>query len=469
MLLLLACVDAPPLEPDLDVVVIGAGASGLVAARQAQEAGASTVVLEMADSAGGGAGYAGRFLAVGTPQQSSVGVTDTVEIALSEWPDFTNEEPDAVVQAFIEDSAGILGDFEDRYGAEFIPPVPAQDAGDTPRVHALSEPFVEDLVAGIEDLRTGVRVERLLEGDDGVCGVVATELSTGDSFELTASAVIVATGGFARDLERVRADRPGLGQQRLAEAHPDALGLGHDMVESLGGGWQNAGNYGTYVHAMADPEDPLEAIWLGHVPPAMGLDATGQRLIDESAAQTMELAYMLEANEDPRWLLFFPESAIDLLSAVRPSYNDPDSELLGVDDLLELGAMTWYEEIHSAGEDLGVDVSEAVATYDAYAEDGEDLDFGKPSHYLHPFGDAPVVVAEILPGAAKAFVGVPTDEHGRILDVDGEVISGLYGSGELIGMLGTPAVGRGFTGSVSAVYWSGLRAGQTAASDALGD
>ena len=196
VLLLLACVDAPPLEPDLDVVVIGAGASGLVAARQAQEAGASTVVLEMADSAGGGAGYAGRFLAVGTPQQSSVGVTDTVEIALSEWPDFTNEEPDAVVQAFIEDSAGILGDFEDRYGAEFIPPVPAQDAGDTPRVHALSEPFVEDLVAGIEDLRTGVRVERLLEGDDGVCGVVATELSTGDSFELTASAVIVATGMF---------------------------------------------------------------------------------------------------------------------------------------------------------------------------------------------------------------------------------------------------------------------------------
>ena len=55
---------------------------------------------------------------------------------------------------------------------------------------------------------------------------------------------------------------------------------------------------------------------------------------------------------------------------------------------------------------------------------------------------------------------------GAVLDSGGTPIPGLYAAGEATGILGGPWIGWGFNGTITAVWWSGLRAGEAAAAAA---
>jgi hypothetical protein len=72
--------------------------------------------------------------------------------------------------------------------------------------------------------------------------------------------------------------------------------------------------------------------------------------------------------------------------------------------------------------------------------------------------------------AAKAFGGIEVDEAGRVTNKAGRPIPGLFAAGELTGMAGGSLVGHlGFTGSFTAVLYSGRVAGAQAAVEALAD
>jgi predicted oxidoreductase len=68
---------------------------------------------------------------------------------------------------------------------------------------------------------------------------------------------------------------------------------------------------------------------------------------------------------------------------------------------------------------------------------------------------------QVAPTLAKAFGGVWVNLSGQALRENGEPIAGLYAAGEVSGMAGGGLVGptgHGFTGSLSAVIYSGRRA-----------
>ena len=66
-------------------------------------------------------------------------------------------------------------------------------------------------------------------------------------------------------------------------------------------------------------------------------------------------------------------------------------------------------------------------------------------------------------GTAKSFGGEQTTVSAEVIGRDGAVIEGLYAAGEVAGMLGTEAVGHGFSGSAGACYYYGRIAGAAAA------
>lgn len=73
---------------DADVIVVGAGLAGLVAAREAIRGGLSVVVVDQENrqNLGGQAfwSFGGMFL-IDTPQQRRLGVKDSAELAHSDW------------------------------------------------------------------------------------------------------------------------------------------------------------------------------------------------------------------------------------------------------------------------------------------------------------------------------------------------------------------------------------------------
>ena len=74
-----------------DIVIIGAGIAGLIAAHESLENGRSVTIIDRHDEArvGGLARTAfGGMALVGTPLQKKMGIKDTPELALSDWHSF---------------------------------------------------------------------------------------------------------------------------------------------------------------------------------------------------------------------------------------------------------------------------------------------------------------------------------------------------------------------------------------------
>ncbi|MCD8104570.1 MAG: FAD-binding protein [Lachnospiraceae bacterium] len=110
-------------------------------------------------------------------------------------------------------------------------------------------------------------------------------------------------------------------------------------------------------------------------------------------------------------------------------------------------------------------LQETVDRYNELCESGSDVDFGKPSKYMHPIKTAPFWGVRKHIRVSAVCSGVMINENGQALNADGEVIEGLY----CVGNLGGPFYGGNDypfhqTGlSIGRCYTFGMIAGKHAA------
>ena len=89
-------------------------------------------------------------------------------------------------------------------------------------------------------------------------------------------------------------------------------------------------------------------------------------------------------------------------------------------------------------------LASTVAEFNKYAADGRDPEFGRgtsafnrgsgdpdhgPNPSLAPVEKGPFYAIKVLPGSFGTFAGLKTDAKSRVVDNDGEPISGLYAAG----------------------------------------
>ncbi len=463
---------AAPVEVTADVLVIGAGSAGLAAAIAAREAGAEVFVAEREDEAGGSSGYAGSFLAAGTEAQAELGVPDDAATLLAEWSEITGggDPDDPTVRAFVEESADTLDWLVATTGASVLAVTTEFDTGALPRKHWLSSEVVrEGLVAAAgEAVHTGCPATALLVEDGAVVGA---DLACADGdLRVRAPATVLATGGFARDLDRVRAQIPELAEAEvLFEAAPVADGGGLGLAEQAGAATHNEGHYGVYVHATGDWRAPGEALWPASLASTLIVDAEGRRPVAEDRTRSLAMLDVIREVPGHRLWAIFPPATWETTTLGVPAYNwvtagQPES--IPAAEAEKAGAARRLGSLDAVAELIGADPDALAATFAAYqevAEAGGPDPMGKAAPDLVPLDPTDLPVLPIDPGAAKAFTGVRTDEAMRVLDAEGAPIPGLWAAGEVAGMLGTEAVGRGFGGSACAVTWGGRRAGEAAA------
>ncbi|HTE70834.1 MAG TPA: FAD-binding dehydrogenase [Actinomycetes bacterium] len=233
---------------DADVIVVGAGLAGLVTTHELTSRGKKVAVVDQENAAnlGGQAfwSFGGLFL-VNSPQQRRLGVTDSVELAWSDWQGsaqfdrLADEDSWAVrwARAYVEFAAGEKRSWLAGHGIRFLPTVGWAERGDlsatghgnsVPRFHVawgtgtgVVAPFVASAhraaEAGLVTFYHRHRVDELLITDGAVTGVRGTVLAPDDAprgapsnrepigaFELTAQAVVVTTGGIGGNHEIVR-------------------------------------------------------------------------------------------------------------------------------------------------------------------------------------------------------------------------------------------------------------------------
>ncbi|MGW0211998.1 FAD-binding dehydrogenase [Streptomyces sp. NPDC003233] len=315
---------------DADVIVVGAGLAGLVAAHELTSRGRRVAVVdqENANNLGGQAfwSFGGLFL-VGSPEQRRLGIKDSFDLAWNDWQgsaqfDRLDDEDSWAVRwarAYVEFAAGEKRSWLKGHGIELLPTVGWAERGglratghgnSVPRFHiawgtgtGVVEPFVKYARQAARDglltFHHRHRVDELVIADGTARGVRGTVLAEDRSprgvasnrdragdFELTAQAVVVTTGGIGADHDIVRRCWPARLGTPPAEmvtgvpAYVDGRML--DISAEAGVRLVNRDRMWHYTEGLQN----WDPIWPGHGirilpgPSSIWLDALGRRLPD---------------------------------------------------------------------------------------------------------------------------------------------------------------------------------------------
>jgi len=311
---------------DADVIIVGAGLAGLVAAAELVDAGKQVMLLDQEPEAslGGQAfwSFGGLFL-VDSPEQRRMRIRDSRELALADWlgsAGFDREEdrwPRRWAEAYVDFAAGEKRSWLHARGLRFFPVVGWAERGgyvatahgnSVPRFHVtwgtgpgVVEPFIarvrEGERRGLVTFRFRHRVTALtqtngtvdgvegeiLEPSDVERGVASSRVVAGD-FKLCAGAVIVTSGGIGANHELVRRNwPPRMGQppKHMLSGVPDHVdGLMIGVSQAAGGRVINPDRMWHYTEGIQN----WSPIWSRHGirilpgPSSLWLDALGRRL-----------------------------------------------------------------------------------------------------------------------------------------------------------------------------------------------
>jgi predicted oxidoreductase len=288
-----------------DIVIVGAGIAGLVAAHECLENGRSVTIIDRHDETrvGGLARTAfGGMALVGTSLQKKLGIRDTPELALSDWRSFAEfgaEDvwPQRWAEAYVEQSAERVFHWLRDKGLRYMPAVNWVERGDyvpgnsVPRYHilwgtglGLVQNFIDRIAVHPrrEHLRYvfGCRVEDLIEEDGRIVGCRGEIEATGEQREFRGDTTIVATGGINGNLQKVRKHWPAAPAELLNGSHPFCDGHLHDVVEDHGGLVTHLEHMWNYAAGIPHPQPRFDDHGLSLIPckSALWLDHTGQRI-----------------------------------------------------------------------------------------------------------------------------------------------------------------------------------------------
>src|SRR2546423_15236061 len=212
-----------------DVVVIGAGITGLVAALELLDNGRDVVLVDRChpEEVGGLAreAFGGMFM-VDSPEQRRSGAKDSYELALDDWvgiADFEDADvgPRRWAEQYIARSRDDVGGWLREQGVWFFPVVNWAERGmygdgnSVPRFHltwGCGQGLIDAVWGKLQkhprkdelEVRFNTRVMELVEEDEGAVTGVRLE----DGSEIPANATVIAPAGIRRHLAHRRPERP---------------------------------------------------------------------------------------------------------------------------------------------------------------------------------------------------------------------------------------------------------------------
>lgn len=431
--------DGLPVEHELPdqvgVLVLGGGLAGAAAMLAAAEAGQYVVLLEKLPVLGGSTiRSAGLSAFVGTDEQAAQGIEDSEELLREDLIAVGRHRGDpALVDTYVEHQAQTYRWLKD-HGVEYGH-VHAASGQSVPRSHP------SDTTAMLRSLftaagRLGARlvvdapVTRLVHDGRRVTGAVVER--DGTEHTITCDAVVVTTGGFARDRELLDRVAPQM-ERALLAGGPGSSGDGMVMAQALGAGVRDLpyikGTYGIYFEPHPDEDGTgILAVYKG----AIMVDVHGRRFVDESQPYKALGDASLAQESGQTWQVFDAQTMARSSDEV-PIYDFANRLAAG---MLET-AGTVEELAQLLGTDPGV-LEATVADYNARIAAGEPDALGR-EHLVGGVGrptpvDTPPFYAQRSGTVVLAtYCGLTIDPQMRVLDVFGTPIERLYAAGEVVG------------------------------------
>jgi len=352
---------------DADVIVVGAGLAGLVAAAEIADAGRRVIIIEQEpeQSLGGQAFWSlGGLFLVNSPEQRRLRVRDSYELALQDWmgsAGFDRDEdhwPRRWAEAYVAWAAGEKRDWLRAQGIRIFPIVAWAERGQSsvPRFHitwgtgpGVLEPFVRRVRAaearGLLSFRFRHRVNELTLSAGTINGVrgdvlepsaiergQASSRTVVGEFALEADAVAVTAGGIGGNHDLVRRTWPtrlGSPPTQMLSGVPEHVdGRMLAISEHAGARLINRDRMWHYVEGV----DNWNPIWSRHGirilpgPSSIWLDALGNRLpapLFPGFDTLGTLAHLRQTGYDHSWFVL-TQRIIAKEFALSGSEQNPD-------------------------------------------------------------------------------------------------------------------------------------------------
>jgi tricarballylate dehydrogenase len=460
-----------------DVIVVGCGIAGLSAAVSAQQAGAKVALLERApkEDRGGNTRYTESFWRMKNHDEVSEDFEDCFganagghldpEIIkdsvrpYEQWPRLLRSlgfvDPEMV--GTLVDNAGptlrwltgfgVTFDFLPNYFITQSTTRIAPVGGGLALVEALATHA--ETVPGDIAIHYDTTARRLLQDDEGrVIGLEAVG-ARNRTVALKAPAVVLASGGFEGNPEMLSHYVGPQSQFIRPVAKGGYFNRGEGIRMALDIGASPCGDYGSFHAQPVDPRSGQHEPVVLNYPYGILVNRGGRRFIDEAPA-TVDASYEAAS----RQMLAQQEGIAFAITDARLE-DVPNWRKSVRTDQPPVEA----ETVAGLAGPLGIDGEQLVRTVDAYNKacgsedsflplelDGLATDGLSPckSNWARPIDRAPFRAWPIIAANCFTFGGLKVNASAQVLNMDGEVIPGLYGAGEVIGLYY-----RTYTGSTS--------------------
>ena len=405
---------------ETDVVIVGAGISGLMAAYELKEnyPDVKFTVLEKLDMVSGSLPASGGAIA---GISSEYHKRDGVECNPEDFTVLFSYTSDTEVRGeFVEKvyaKSDVLLERLIGYGTPFTKETEAtskySDKVFAIRTENRGQSFASFLNSYVKedtfDLRMGTAAQELIVEDGKVVGVVAQDKK--QKYEIRAKAVILATGGFGSNPEMMAEYLPAFADGFLS-TNAGATGDGIAMTRAFGTKIVGDGSMGSVV--APDGSNLITANFM------VNLD--GERFIGEAEPKYVVQRAVSQQKDQAAFLI------------ADANYADMDT----IKAKMEKGFVKQYDTIEALAEDNGIDAEKLAATIEAYnkaAAAGEAIpaaEYELAAAKATPVEKAPFYIEKVILRTFGTIPGIEVDDSCRVLDGDGNVVEGLYASGELI-------------------------------------
>ncbi len=493
-----------------DVIVIGFGYAGAIAAIEAHDAGASVLIVEKQPDPGGisvcsagglriakSAEDAYAYLAATNAGTAPEPVLRRLAEGMTGLADYIQRlaAPTRAVVSVRDHVANYPLPGTDTFGFVYVEEVPGFDAAvefpwvrGSPQGARLFKVVLEEVRRrnGIT-VRLATRAERLERSGNGVEGVVAAGRTI-----RARRGVVLACGGFEGDAEMQRQ----FWQIKpvLSAAVRSNTGDGIRMAQEIGAGlWHMWHFHGSYGFRHPDRDYPF-GIRLKRLPdwvPGRGLreevvmswilvDRHGRRFMNEYDPYVQDTGHRPFETFDPVLqdypripsVLIVDAEGLQRYPLAAPAWHDAAvAERWRGTSAADMDAaiLTKAESIASLAAAVGLDPAALAATvgdWNAACDAGKDAVFGRPPGSMLPIVTPPFYGGKVWPVVSNTQGGPVHDAEQRVLDAFNQPIPRLYAAGECGSVFGHLYMSGG---NLAECFIGGRIAGRAAAAEAVLD
>ncbi|MDR1619282.1 MAG: FAD-binding protein [Clostridiales bacterium] len=446
---------------DVDVAVIGAGVSGIMSALNASDAGAKVALIEKTTILGGCSLQSFATSAFGMKHNVEAGEDTEAGILekFNNWIVTEGYRADAtLVNTYLKNGGAALDYYmdlgllavRDFFGMQMTM-LTDYDGRQPLYEKALDERVVQKGGAVYRE----TTAKSLIQTGDTITGVVCKR-ADGSTLTVNAKAVVIATGGYGGDAERVYRDS---GVRAVAGCLTQTVGEGIDMAWAVGakvppnlGGLQLHQTLATSNLTGFEYFQMRYPMITTYLQPLLNVSNKGIRFRNEEWASNAVAASNSAAFTGGYTYVLLSQSTLDKLEqggiaaigadaspAMPPEYKPafeldtpwPDTKAV-FDAMVEGGWGFYGETIEALAANAGFDVDtfkNTFETYQAYCRNGKDEYFNKPARYLVEYEYGPYYLVESTYNQLGTVTGLVVNSGFQVLDVNDNPIPGLYSCG----------------------------------------